>query len=226
MSDNTLNATSREDLGKGASRRLRRLADQVPAVIYGGKKDAQSISLLHKDLSHALESESFYSQIIELSIDGNAESVILKDLQRHPARAVILHADFLRVDKTQKLTIRAPLHFINEDTCVGVKLQGGVITHSMTELEISCLPADLPEYIEVDMAEMEVDQIVHISDIKLPEGVESVALAHGGDHDLSVAAIHVPKAAPAEEDMDAAEGEDAAGGADGASESTEEGGEE
>lgn len=222
MSDFTLNATSREDLGKGASRRLRRLADQVPAVIYGGKKDAQSISLLHKDLAHALENEAFYSHIIELAVDGNTESVILKDLQRHPAKAIILHADFMRVNKNQKLTIKAPLHFINEDTCVGVKMQGGAITHNMTELEISCLPADLPEFIEVDMAEVEVDQIVHISDIKLPEGVESVALSHGADHDLSVAAIHVPKAVVVEEgapEAPAADGaddsaDDAEGGSD------------
>jgi len=211
MSDNTLNATSRDDLGKGASRRLRRLAAQVPAVIYGGKKDAQSISLHHKDLAHALDNEAFYSQIIELNVDGTAESVILKDLQRHPAKPVILHADFLRVDKTQKLTIRAPLHFINEETCPGVKLQGGVVTHNMTELEISCLPADLPEYIEVDMAEMDVDQVVHISDIKLPEGVESVALAHGEDHDSAVAAIHIPKAAPVEDEItESGEGEEGA----------------
>ena len=205
MSDYTLNVTSREDLGKGASRRLRRLADQVPAVIYGAKKDAQSIALLQKEFAHALENEGFYSQVIELSIDGNAESVILKDVQRHPAKAIILHADFLRIDKTQKLTIRAPLHFINEETSVGVKLQGGVVTHNMTELEISCLPADLPEYIEVDMAEVEVDQTVHISDLKLPEGVESVALAHGDDHDLPIAAIHIPKAAPIEDELEATE---------------------
>lgn len=228
MSDNTLNATSRDDLGKGASRRLRRLAEQVPAVIYGGKKDAKSISILHKDFAHALESEAFYSQIVELSVDGEAESVILKDVQRHPAKPIILHADFFRVDKTQKLTIRAPLHFINEETCVGVKMQGGVVTHNITELEISCLPADLPEYIEVDMAEMEVDQIVHISDIKLPEGVESVALA--SDQDLTVAAIHVPKAAPIEDEApEAPEGEDGEDGessADGEASSDEGGGED
>ena len=199
MSDFTLNANSREDMGKGASRRLRRLADQVPAVVYGGKADAQSISLLHKDLAHACENESFYSQIIELDIDGKSESVILKDLQRHPAKALILHADFLRVDKKQKLTIKAPLHFINEDSCIGVKMQGGVVSHSMTELEISCLPADLPEFIEVDMQDVEVDQIVHISDLKLPEGVESVALSHGSDHDLAIAAVHVPKRAAADD---------------------------
>jgi len=156
-------------------------------------------------------------------VEGSSESVILKDLQRHPAKAIIMHADFLRVDKNQKLTIRAPLHFVNEDTCVGVKMQGGAITHNMTELEISCLPADLPEYIEVDMAEVEVDQIIHISDIKLPEGVESVALSHGDDHDLSVAAVHVPKAVVVEDDAPVApDAED--GAADAADGDAQEGG--
>lgn len=209
MSDFELNAKVREDMGKGASRRLRRLADEVPAIIYGGKKDPQNISLLHKDLAHALENEAFYSHVIAINVDGKNEDVIIKDLQRHPAKARILHADFLRVDKNQKLTVRAPLHFINEDTCVGVKMEGGVISHSMTELEISCLPADLPEYIEVDMAEVGMDQIVHISDIKLPEGVESVALSHGEDHDLPVAAIHKPKAVATEDEpVEDAEGAD------------------
>ena len=206
MSDFELNAKVREDMGKGASRRLRRLADEVPAIIYGGKKNPQNISLLHKDLAHALENEAFYSQVIAINVDGKTEDVIIKDLQRHPAKARILHADFLRVDKKQKFTVRAPIHFTNEDNCVGVKMQGGVISHSMTELEISCLPADLPEFIEVDMAEVEIDQIVQISDIKLPEGVESVALSHGEDHDLPVAAIHKPKAA-VEPAAQAAEGE-------------------
>jgi len=210
MSDFELNAKSREDKGKGASRRLRRIADEVPAVIYGGKKDAQSISLLHKDLSHALENEAFYSHVISLSVDGKAQHVILKDVQRHPAKAIIMHADFLRVDKKQKLTVKAPLHFVNEDACHGVKMEGGVISRSMTELEISCLPSDLPEYIEVDMTDVKLDQIVHISDIKLPKGVESVALSHGDDHDLPVAAIHKPKGSS---EPEAVEDEAAEGGA-------------
>ncbi len=194
MSDFELNARSREDAGKGASRRLRRLADEVPAIVYGGTKEAEKISLRHRDLAHAMETESFYSRVINLNIDGMGQDVVLKDIQRHPAKAIILHADFLRVDKDRKLNVRAPLHFINEDTCVGVKMQGGVITHSITELEISCLPADLPEYIDVDMADVTLDQILHISDIELPEGVESVALSYGEGHDLPVAAIHMPRA--------------------------------
>ena len=201
--DFVLNAKSREDTGKGASRRLRRLAGEVPAIVYGGKKGAQKLTLLHKEIAKALDNEAFYSHIIALDIDGKSEDVILKDVQRHPAKKIILHLDFLRVSKSTKLQTRVPLHFVNEDTSVGVKMGGGIVAHTMTELEVLCLPKDLPEYIEVDMAEVEVGQIVHISDIKLPKGVESVALNQGADHDLSVATINKPKAA-VEESSEAA----------------------
>ena len=139
-------------MGKGASRRLRRLDKEVPAIIYGGKSAPQSISLSQNEFDKALANEAFYSHIITLDVDGKSEDVILKDLQRHPAKPVILHADFLRVSKTQKLQTKVPLHFINEDNCVGVKLGGGLLSHNMTELDISCLPANLPEYLEVDVA--------------------------------------------------------------------------
>jgi large subunit ribosomal protein L25 len=190
----TLNAKGREDTGKGASRRLRRLAGEIPAIVYGGKKKPAQISLAHKDVIKALENEAFYSHIISLDVDGKSEDVIIKDIQRHPAKAIVQHMDFLRVSKSTKLQVKAPLHFINEDTCVGVKMGGGLIAHSMTELEILCLPKDLPEYLEVDMAEVDLGQTVHISDIKLPKGVESVALSHGEDHDLPVATVNKPKA--------------------------------
>lgn len=193
MTDFVLNARTRTDMGKGASRRLRRLAAEVPAIVYGGGADPQPIAIVHHELAHALENEAFYSHIISLRVDGKAQDVILKDLQRHPARPVILHADFLRVDRTHKLTTRVPLHFLNEETCIGVRQQGGVIQHNLADLEIQCLPADLPEYIEVDMAGVEVGQILHISDLRLPAGVESVALAHGADHDLPVVAVNKPK---------------------------------
>ena len=192
--DFTLHAKGREDTGKGASRRLRRLAGEIPAIVYGGKKAAAQISLSQKDVTKALENEAFYSHVISLDVDGKSEDVIIKDLQRHPAKAFVMHMDFFRVSKTTKLQTRAPLHFINEEACVGVKLGGGLIAHSMTELEISCLPKDLPEYIEVDMADVEIGQTLHLSDIKLPKGVESVALSHGDDHDLPVAAVNKPKA--------------------------------
>src|SRR5690606_34860955 len=136
------------------------------------------------ELIRHLEHEAFYSHIITLDLGGQSESVILKDLQRHPAKAQILHADFLRVSKTKKIHVNVPLHFINEDTCKGVKLGGGSIAHNLTQLEVACLASDLPEYIEVDLADVDVGQILHISDLKLPKGVESVALSHGADHDL------------------------------------------
>ncbi|MEA3298824.1 MAG: 50S ribosomal protein L25/general stress protein Ctc [Pseudomonadota bacterium] len=204
MVDFSLNAKGRDDTGKGASRRLRRLADQVPAIIYGGASAPQMISVPHKDIAHALENEAFYSHIIKLDVDGKAQDVILKDVQRHPAKPRILHLDFLRVDKDHKLHTKIPLHFINEETAKGVKGQGGIVSHLMTELDIQCLPKDLPEFIEVDLAEVEVGQIVHISDLKLPKGVESVALSHGADHDLPVATIIKPRGA-AEAESESAE---------------------
>tara|TARA_R110001592_G_scaffold320639_1_gene598662 strand:- start:14086 stop:14739 length:654 start_codon:yes stop_codon:yes gene_type:complete len=207
--DFQLNATIRNDMGKGASRRLRRLAKVVPAIIYGGKNAPQNISLAQNELEHALQNEAFYSHIITLDVEGKTEDVILKDVQRHPAKPVILHVDFLRVSKTQKLQTKVPLHFINEETCVGVKLSGGNISHNMTELDISCLPGDLPEYIEVDVAEVEMGQILHISDITLPKGVESVGLSHGEEHDLPIFTVNKPKAATVEtEDAEGQEEED------------------
>ena len=222
--DFTLQAKGREDTGKGASRRLRRLAGDIPAIVYGGKKAPAQISLAHKDVMKALENEAFYSQIISLDVDGKSEDVIIKDIQRHPAKAIVMHMDFFRISKTTKLQTRAPLHFINEEECVGVKLGGGLIAHSMTDLEISCLPKDLPEYIEVDMAAVELGDTVHISDIKLPKGVESVALSHGEDHDLPVAAVNKPKAVEeiSDEAPEAPDAPESDSGSDGEEEASEE----
>jgi len=201
--DFVLDTQSRETVGKGASRRLRRESGLTPGIIYGGSKKPEMISIPQKDLIKHLENEAFYSHIITLNVDGAGQDVILKDLQRHPAKSIIIHADFLRVSKTKKFTTRVPLHFINEEACKGVKMEGGQITHSVSELEISCLPADLPEYIEVDMLEVGLGQIVHISDLTLPNGVESVALSHGHDHDLPVAAINKPKGSAIEDEESA-----------------------
>ena len=188
-----LNAEVRSDLGKGASRRLRRNVAMVPAVVYGGEKAPQSISLLAKELAKLLENEAAYSHVLTLNVDGTNESVIIKALQRHPAKGYVLHADFVRVVAGQKLTAHVPLHFINQETSVGVKQQGGEASHVLVEVEVSCLPKDLPEFIEDDMAKVEVGQIVHLSDLKLPQGVELVALAHGND--LAVANIHASRVA-------------------------------
>ena len=186
-----LNAEVRSDLGKGASRRLRRNESLVPAVIYGGEKPAQSISLLAKDLAKLLENEAAFSHVLTLNVAGANESVVIKALQRHPAKGFVLHADFVRVVAGQKLSAHVPLHFINEASSVGVKQQGGEVSHTISEVEVSCQPQDLPEFIEVDLAKVEVGQIVHLSDIKLPKGVELVALAHGND--LAVANIHASR---------------------------------
>ena len=185
-------AEPREDMGKGASRRLRR-EGKVPGVVYGANKDAASIMVQHNEISRHLENEAFYSHILTLQVGKAKEKVVLKDLQRHPYKAVILHLDLLRVDENEKLTMRVPLHFIHEDKCIGVKQSGGVISHVMTDVEISCLPNDLPEYIEVDMAEIDIGEGIHLTDLKLPEGSEIAALLHGGDAAQIVATVHVPK---------------------------------
>lgn len=192
----------REIAGKGASRRLRRLDGQVPGIVYGGSNKPVQISIEHKELVKHLEQESFYSHIIDLKLGGKSESVILKDVQRHPSKPRILHVDFMRISKSRKIIVSVPLHFLNEANCKGIKLGGGLITHTMTQLDISCLPGDLPEYIEVDMLDVELGQTLHISDLKLPKGVESVALSHGPDHDLPVVSVNKPKgvAADIEED--------------------------
>ena len=204
-----LNAESRSDTGKGASRRLRRLQERVPGILYGGEAEPQMISVELRELKKALENEAFYSHILTLKVDGKDVQAVLRDLQRHPAKGVPTHADFLRVDKTHKITMNVPLHFINEAGSIGVKKQGGEIQHNISEVEVSCLPQDLPEFIEVDMAEVEMNAIVHLSDLKLPKGVELTQLALGDDHDQPVAAIHAPKVRASESD-DEEGGEEAA----------------
>ncbi|WP_299598845.1 50S ribosomal protein L25/general stress protein Ctc [uncultured Microbulbifer sp.] len=206
MSDLKLNASVRSDEGKGASRRLRRLEAKVPAIIYGGEVEPQSIALLQKDMFKALENEAVYSSVLTLDVDGKSETVILRDLQRHPAKPILLHADFQRVSANTKVHVKVPLHFLNEETCKGVKA-GGIVSHTLNELDINAPASKLPEYIEVDLADLELDGTVHISDIKLPEGVESVDLAHGEDHDLVVASVHKPRGA-VEADAEEGEGEE------------------
>lgn len=195
-----LEALARADEGKGASRRLRRLENKVPAVVYGGGKDPVSISLEHDSFWHSLQNEAFFSHIIKLKIGGAEEDVLLKDLQRHPAKNIIMHADFLRVDKNQAIVVHVPLHFINEEECPGVKMEGGRVSHQVNDIEIRCLPSALPEFLEVDMIDVAIGDVVHLSDITLPEGVESVALSHGAEHDLAVANVAAPKGNAEDED--------------------------
>ncbi len=199
-------AEPRGDAGKGASRRLRRLEGKLPAVVYGGNLPAQNISLIQKDFEHMLENEASYSSILDIQIDGKRQPAIIKDIQRHPAKDFPLHADFLRVSMDQSIKVNVPLHYINEDQCTGVKLGGGMIQKQTTDIEVQCLPGNLPEYIEVDMLSVELGQIVHLSDITLPEKVVSTALALGEDHDLAIASVVAPKGGRSDGDIEAQDG--------------------
>ena len=214
MSDQfELHAEARIDLGKGASRRLRRLADLIPAIIYGGAKDPQPLSLIRKDVEKALENEALYSHVLTVNIGKAKEKAIIKDMQRHPAKNNITHIDFLRVDDKVALKLHVPIHFLNETACYGVKTQGGMIQHQATDIEVLCLPADIPTFIAVDMMNVETGQIIHLSDITLPAGVASVALALGEDHDLAVASVIAPKGGDEADGLDdAPAAEDAANG--------------
>ncbi|SDT28544.1 50S ribosomal protein L25/general stress protein Ctc [Pseudomonas oryzae] len=191
MTNFALNAEVRSDLGKGASRRLRRNANLVPAVVYGGEQAPLSVSLLAKDFAKLLENEAAFSHVIALNIGGTTETVLIKALQRHPSKGFVVHADFLRAVADHKLTTSVPLHFINAETADAVKLQGGEVSHTISEVEVSCLPQNLPEFIEVDLAKVALGQTVHLSDLTVPAGVELVALAHGND--LAVANIHASR---------------------------------
>ncbi|MGD8631820.1 MAG: 50S ribosomal protein L25/general stress protein Ctc [Gammaproteobacteria bacterium] len=201
-----LNAESRTDMGKGASRRLRH-AGKVPAIIYGGTKDPEALTLSHNELLRNLEHEAFYSHILTIKLGSTTTSAILRDLQRHPSKPVIMHVDLQRVSADEKLRTNVPVHFVGEDTCPGVKA-GGLVMHELTEVEIECFPKDLPEYIEVDMSALDIGDTVHLSDLKVPEGVTLLELERGEDHDQSVASIHAKRVEAAEEEA----GEEAGGG--------------
>ncbi|MBI5461651.1 MAG: 50S ribosomal protein L25/general stress protein Ctc [Gammaproteobacteria bacterium] len=189
-----LSAESRNDMGKGASRRLRRTG-RVPAIIYGGGGEPLALSLNHNELMRRLEDEAFYSHILTVSIDGNPVQAVLRDLQRHPARPVILHADLQRVDANATMHLRVPLHFTGVDIAPGVKTAGGLFIHELNEVDVACLPANLPEFIEVDVSGMNVGDHLHLSDLKLPAGVELTELHRGEGHDRAVAHIEPPRVA-------------------------------
>jgi len=208
--DFVLNAELRTDLGKGASRRLRHTG-KVPAVMYGAGEDPVSLTLQHNELAHQIENEAFFSHILKVKVDGKDQQAIVKDLQRHPSRPIIMHMDLQRVSAKEKIRVQVPIHFINEEQSPGVR-EGGLINHMMTEVEVACLPADLPEYIEADLGELELNAIFHMSDLKLAKGIELVELSHGESHDQAVASVHVPRAAKEEEETTAEEAGEAAEG--------------
>jgi large subunit ribosomal protein L25 len=188
-----LTAETRTASGKAGSRRLRRLEDKIPAIIYGGEKDPLMVQLDHNLFSDALDkNEAFYSHVLTLSIGGQKEEVILKDLHRHPSKPRILHADFQRVSAKTKITLHVPLHFKGEANSPAVKNQGGVVSRLMTEIEVRCFPNELPEFIEVDLSNLAMGESILLSEIKLPKGVEVVTLLQGEGHDQPVASIHKP----------------------------------
>lgn len=197
-----IKAVKRDVKGTGASRRLRR-AGNVPGVVYGGDKAAVSIELNHKELFMEFRHEAFHASILSLSVDGKVESVLLRDYQLHPVRNTIQHIDFQRVSATEKIHVKVPFHFINEDVAPGVKLGGGIISHIQTEADVSCLAKDLPEFIEVDLEKLEAGHAIHLSEIKLPKGVEFVQLAHGDD--ATVVSIAIPRADDSDDDTAAEE---------------------
>jgi len=196
-----LAAELREDAGKGASRRLRR-EGRVPGILYGGHKEPRAITLSQQQLQRSIENEAFFSHILTIRVGDVTQECILKDMQRHPFKKEVVHVDLQRIVAGEAIRMHVPLHFINEATCVGVKTKGGVISHTITDVEIQCLPKALPEYIEVDMGGIDLDDVIHLSDLKLPEGVELVALAHTGEeiHDQTVAACHTPRTMVIEEE--------------------------
>jgi len=187
-----LAASIRKDLGKGATRRLRR-KNLVPAIIYGAGSEPVSITLDHNQLMHSTENEAFFSHILTVDVGGKEEKVIIKALQRHPSREVLMHADFLRVNMSDKLKVHVPIHFMGEDVAPGVKA-GGVVTHDLVDVEIQCLPSELPEFIEVDISALEIGSSLHLSDLVVAEGLSIVALAQGADHDLQVVSVQANRA--------------------------------
>jgi large subunit ribosomal protein L25 len=197
-----IKAETRKVQGTGASRRLRRV-EKVPGIVYGGGKDATVIELDHNEIYHKLKLEAFHASILEMELDGNNEQVLLRDVQMHAWKQNVLHVDFQRIAADKKIQMKVPLHFVNADIAPGVKISGGIVSHIINELNISCLPKDLPEFIEVDLKDLAAGHSLHLSNLKMPAGVESVAL-HRGD-DQSVATIIIPRAVAAEEEVAPAE---------------------
>ena len=185
MSDHTIKATGRNVEGKGASRRLRRSAS-IPAIIYGGKSAPMPVQLDHEKIWLASQHEWFYASILSLDVDGKVESVLLRDMQRHPFKQLIMHLDFQRVNANEALRVRVPLHFLGEDTSPAGKAADVVVLHELNDVEVSCLPKDLPAFIDIDLSNLSVGDIIHLSDLKLPEGVELPELKLGKEHDVAV----------------------------------------
>ena len=206
--DFVLDVQVRNDMGKGASRRLRREQNMVPAILYGGNDKPVNLSVNYFKVKKALENEAFYSSIITLKLNGKDETVVLRDIQRHPYKAMLQHMDFLRVNLDQEITMHIPLHFLNQETSPGVKAGGSVI-HTISGVEVRCKARHLPEFIEVDLGQLELNDIIHLSDIKLPTHVELNVDLTDEQHNQPVASVHLPRAEKEEEPEEAAPAEGA-----------------
>jgi large subunit ribosomal protein L25 len=200
-------AETRDDSGKGASRRLRR-AGKVPAIVYGAGREPRAVTFERNSLMHQMENESFFSSVLNVKIGKNNRQCILKDVQMHPARREVMHLDLQRIVEGELIRMTVPVHFLNEETAVGVKVGGGTVAHMMSEVEVSCLPANLPEYLDLDIGELELDETLYLSDIKLPDGVEIPELT--AENNRGVASIHIVKVAV--EEPEEVEGEEVEAG--------------
>ena len=198
MSHIELAAEIRSDVGKGASRRLRRQENRVPAILYGGEEASLPITFLHKDVLKIMENESFYTQLLTLHVGGEKYKAILRDIHHHPYKPKVVHLDFQRITGKEKLVVHTPLHFIGEAECPAI-LNGGIVTHHLKDVEVSCSPLHLPEYIAVDISHLEMDGVIHLSELPVPEGVTILALTHGEEHDLPVVSAHMPRIVEEEE---------------------------
>lgn len=209
MSDEfTLDAQPRDSLSKSAMRRLRR-EGLVPGIVYGADRAPTPITMEYRVVKKNLAREAFFSHILTLNVGGASERVILRDLQRHPVNSLVMHMDLQRVSEDEEIRVRVPLHFIGEETAPGVKLEHGEVSHMLSDVEVSCLPKDLPEFIEVDISALHLNDSLHLSDLKVPQGVEVVELGYGEEHDYAVVSIHPPRVEE-EEDEDTAAPEPAA----------------
>ena len=205
-----INAKERKSKGTGASRRLRHIGT-TPGILYGGEKGSISLEIDSKELFMQFRHEAFHASILSLNLEGKKESVILRDFQMHPVRNNIQHIDFQRINENEKISVKVPFHFINEDTAPGVKIEGGLVSHIMTEIDISCLPKDLPQYIEVDLGELAMGESIHLSEVTVPEGVELASLTE--ENDPAITSISKPKVVVEEEIVSEAseEGEEGEG---------------
>ncbi|MDA1075935.1 MAG: 50S ribosomal protein L25/general stress protein Ctc [Proteobacteria bacterium] len=194
MSDKIqVNAEVRTAIGRGASRRLRRDGTKVPGIIYGGERAPENLVMNSFALAKSLEQEAFFSQVLNVVVDGKPQQAVVRDIQRNPANERVIHIDFLRIRADRPIHVYIPIHFLNEDSCKGVRLGGGIIARTLNEVEVSCLPGDLPEFIEIDLQNLDLNESIHLSDLRLPQGVEILELTHGEDHDQTVVVCNPPR---------------------------------